>query len=252
MTGGSLEVRELTVTYGSVDAVSQVTLRTEPGAVTGLIGPNGAGKTTLIDALCGLCRSTGQVWLDGANLSALRPHQRNERGLVRTFQSLELFEDLTVAENLSVAGAAGKARVNELLAVCGLDESVAPTSPRGLPHGHRRLVALARALASRPRVLVLDEPAAGLDIEETRRFAITLSDILRTGTSIFMVEHDMDLVMATCSLIHVLDRGRLIASGPPNAVATDPAVVAAYLGADATAGHGIGPPSLTGGLGVSD
>jgi branched-chain amino acid transport system ATP-binding protein len=235
MSHAVLTTRRLSVRYGRVIAVDDVSIEIDRSSITGLIGPNGAGKTSFIDAICGMCRSSGEVLLDGTALGQLTPHRRVSRGLSRTFQSLELFEDLTVGENLAVAGASGRARVEQLLSSVGLAASTAGRSPRHLPHGQRRLVAVARALASKPTVIVLDEPAAGLDDGETAALGLALRSIAEHGTTVLMVEHDMDLVMSICDAIFVLSQGRLIASGRPADVMRNPAVIASYLGADAVA-----------------
>jgi branched-chain amino acid transport system ATP-binding protein len=210
-----------------------------------LIGPNGAGKTTFIDAVTGFTPSRGRVWLDGADISKLAPHRRARRGLARTWQSTELFDDLTVAENLAVASrppGAGRllasvlsgrplasADVAAAIALLGLD-SLADTFPANLSQGQRKLVGVARALAARPSALCLDEPAAGLDSEESQVLGQRLAEVARGGTATLLIDHDMDLVLTISDYVYVLDFGRLIAQGPPERVREDPAVVQAYLG----------------------
>jgi branched-chain amino acid transport system ATP-binding protein len=226
-----LEVRDLSVRFGGVRAVDGVDLDVGAGLLVGLIGPNGAGKTTLIDALTGFVPAKGQVRFDGRDLAGLAPHRRARAGLVRTWQSLELFDDLTVAENLSVATADADA-VAHALATVELDD-VADRLPTELSQGQRKLVGVARALAARPSVLCLDEPAAGLDSEESLELGRRLRSIVDTGTSILLVDHDMGLVLGVSDDVYVLEFGQVIAQGPPAAIRADERVVAAYLGAPA-------------------
>jgi ABC-type branched-subunit amino acid transport system ATPase component len=246
-TDALLDVRGLTVVYGGVTALADVDLTVGHGEVVGLIGPNGAGKTTCIDAVGGfVAPARGRVVLAGRALDGLQPHARVGAGLARTFQACELFPDLTVRENLAVAAqrrtrwswvrdavqprrGGTSARVGELLERLGL-AAEADARPAELPHGRQRLVDLARALATRPRLVLLDEPAAGLDRHETDALGDLLRGLPDLGVAVLLVDHDMGLVMRSCARIHVLDLGRVIASGPPAAVRSDPAVVAAYLG----------------------
>ncbi len=248
-----LATRGLTVTFGGVHAVHDVDLDVADGAFVGLIGPNGAGKTTFIDAVTGFVTpSSGAVQLDGQDITRLAPAERAERGLVRTFQSLELFEDLSVADNLTVAAepsrwwdplidavrprrgdridASAAESVAWALAAVGLDEW-ADARPGDLSHGRRKLVAVARALAARPRLVLLDEPAAGLDTAETAELATHLRSLPDHGVSVLLVDHDMALVLDVCDTVYVLDVGELIAHGPPDAIRADRKVVDAYLGA---------------------
>jgi branched-chain amino acid transport system ATP-binding protein len=249
--GELLEIEGLTVAFGGVHALDDVDLGVAQGALTGLIGPNGAGKTTMIDAVTGFVAPTrGAVRLAGEDVTGLAPSARAERGLVRTFQSLELFEDLSVADNLSVAAerqpwwgaladAVGRSRstdasadVDWALDLVGLAEA-RHALPSELSHGRRRLVSVARALAARPRLVLLDEPAAGLDTAETETLGRHLRSLPEAGVTTLLIDHDMSLVLDVCTHIHVLDFGRIIASGPPGAVRVDPVVVAAYLGTSA-------------------
>jgi len=247
-----LESKGLTVRYGGLAANADVDLKVEVGQLVGLIGPNGAGKTTFIDAITGFTAiSSGGVSFDGRDLAGVTPDERARLGLTRTFQSLELFEDLTVRENLLVAAerptwwsflldllkvrrpaAEWQRQVDDALAVMGLTE-LANMLPSDLSHGQRKLVGVARALAAKPKLLLLDEPAAGLDTAESQLLGAHLRDFLKTGTSIFLIDHDMGLVLNVCDYIYVLDFGRIIAEGTPAQVRTDPAVVAAYLGESA-------------------
>ncbi|MGA2756654.1 MAG: ABC transporter ATP-binding protein [Solirubrobacteraceae bacterium] len=240
-----LRTEELSVSYGGVHALVEANIEVRQAQLVGLIGPNGAGKTTFIDAVSGFTASRGKVELDGAEISRLAPHARARRGLARTWQSTELFDDLTVRENLAVAARPrGTGRllrsiltgrpiefsaVSESLALLGLD-ALADSSPANLSQGQRKLVGVARALAAQPAVLCLDEPAAGLDSEESRVLGERLIDVARSGTATLLVDHDMDLVLTVCNYVYVLDFGRLIAQGPPEEVRETPAVIDAYLG----------------------
>ncbi len=237
-----LHVEDVRVRFGGKLALDGVSLTVEPGGVTGLIGPNGAGKTTLFNVVTGLLgASSGRIALDGDDISKLPPHRRAHRGLARTFQRLELFTSLSVRDNVRVAGEIrsgwrGGARLNagaeaeRVLDLVGLS-AVADREVSELPTGQARLVELARALMIRPAILLLDEPAAGQTELETIAFGRLVRELAADGLAICLVEHDMSLVMNVCETIHVLDMGRLIASGAPDAVRTDPAVIDAYLGA---------------------
>ncbi|MFC7260324.1 ABC transporter ATP-binding protein [Streptomyces lutosisoli] len=232
----SLRVSGVTVSFGGNRALDSVAMTAEPGRITGLIGPNGAGKSTLFDVASGLRRpSSGRVFLDGRDITRLRPSERARRGLARTFQRLELFGRLSVRDNLRVAAELGPERrradraVTEILARLGLTD-IADTAPDALPTGVGRLVEVGRALAIRPQVLLLDEPAAGQDGEETERFAALLRSLTADGTAVVLVEHDMSLVMGVCDEVYVLDLGKVIAVGPPEVIRADETVLAAYLG----------------------
>jgi branched-chain amino acid transport system ATP-binding protein len=247
VTGALLEVRELSVSFGGLHAVQDVSFDVAAGRIVGLIGPNGAGKTTTIDALSGFVGyAEGAVVLDGRRIDGLGPHERARAGLVRTFQSVELFDDLTVREHLLVAASAPRwwspivdavaprraARgldVDFALDAVGLGD-LAAARPPALSHGQRRLVAVARALAARPKVLLLDEPAAGLDPDETAALGARLRAVPRERAGVLLVDHDMTFVLDVCDELIVLDLGRVIAHGPAELVRRDPAVVAAYLG----------------------
>jgi branched-chain amino acid transport system ATP-binding protein len=231
-----LEVTGATVHAGAVPIVSDVTLTVPPGSVLGLIGPNGAGKTTLIDAATGFTAATGSVVLAGRALHGLPAHSRARLGLARTFQSLELFEDLAVGENLRVAaettGRGGD--VPATLARLGLS-AVAERLPSTLSHAQRKLVALGRALATSPRALLLDEPAAGLDAHERASLASLVRELAADGLSVILVDHDMGLVLDVCDQVCVLQRGAVLTQGPPAQVRSDHRVVAAYLGSSTAA-----------------
>ena len=247
MSGEALLTAEhVTVKFGGNRALSDVDLDVREGEVTGLIGPNGAGKTTLFNAITGLLTPTaGRIVFDGRDVSRLDTHKRARLGIARTFQRLELFTDLSVRDNLRVAGeirntwsgfGRGARRVNvahetervlELIGLAGVADSAVST----IPTGTARVVELGRALMIQPRVLLLDEPASGQTDDETRAFEVLLRRLVREGgLTILLVEHDMALVMEVCDRIHVLDFGQVIAVGSPDAVRADPLVRDAYLG----------------------
>jgi branched-chain amino acid transport system ATP-binding protein len=237
-----LDVQSVSVRFGGNIAVQEVSLTAEAGRITGLIGPNGAGKTTLFNVITGLQDPTrGKVLIDGQDITRLAPYKRARKGLARTFQRLELFGALSVRENIQVAASIrnrwGDTDENpsdtatRLMARIGL-ESMGDIRAADLPTGQARLVELGRALATRPRLLLLDEPAAGQDESETENFADLLRDLAAEGIAILLVEHDMQLVMNVCEFIHVLDFGRLMAAGSPTDIRNNPAVLAAYLGSE--------------------
>ena len=235
----------LSVHFGGVRAVDEVDVVVEEGQLVGLIGPNGAGKTTFVDAITGFVRYTGRAELDGRDLAGMPPHARARRGLARTWQSTELFDDLTVRENLMVAAerpswlalaararraAAGDdAASSEALELLEIG-SLADAMPSELTQGQRKLVGVARAIAMRPRLLCLDEPAAGLDTHESGELGRQLRQIADAGTATLLIDHDMGLVLAICDRIIVLEFGKVIAAGSPDEVRRDPLVVKAYLG----------------------
>jgi branched-chain amino acid transport system ATP-binding protein len=229
------EAREVSVRFGGLQVLDRVTVTAPPGAVTGIIGPNGAGKTTLFNVITGLIPpDRGRVVLDGRDLTHRSPARRARAGLARTFQMLQLFATLTVRENVELAAHAhrrvpGHPSVDDLLDLVGVSD-LAGRAAQDLTTGQGRLVELARALATRPKVLLLDEPASGLDDHETRHLAALLRAIATGGPGILLVEHHVPTVMELCDTVHVLDYGRLIAVGPPAQVRRDPAVQAAYLG----------------------
>jgi branched-chain amino acid transport system ATP-binding protein len=231
----ALSVTDVSVRFGGNVALSGVTLDAAPGTVTGLIGPNGAGKTTLFNVVCGLQTPVrGSVRMGDRDITHLAPYKRGRLGLARTFQRLELFGLLTVRENVRLAAdlarRPGTDRVtDETLQRCGIAALASVRADR-LPTGQARRVELARAVATGPRVLLLDEPASGQDEDETAAFADLIRTVAAEGTAVVLVEHDMRLVMEVCQRIHVLDVGRLIATGSPSEIRTDDAVLSAYLG----------------------
>jgi len=231
-----LRVRGLSVSFGGVHAVGGVDLQVREGELVGLIGPNGAGKTTLIDAITGFVPAGGSVELDGHNVAALPPHARARLGLVRTWQGVDLFDDLDVRENLTVvdrvAGAGTAGDAGDPLRFVGLDWAAA-AMPEELPQGQRKLVGVARALAAGPRLLCLDEPAAGLDTRESQALGAKLRELADQGQSMLLIDHDMGIVLAICDRVVVLEFGQVIAEGPPSIVRDDPRVISAYLGAAA-------------------
>ncbi|MEY9211749.1 ABC transporter ATP-binding protein [Thermobifida halotolerans] len=230
-----LELDRTTVRYGGVTAADSVSFTVEPGSLVGLIGPNGAGKTTMIDAITGMARCSGDIRLDGQSIVSWPAHRRSRAGIVRTFQSLELFMDLTVRENLqtyarSRAGGASTDPVEYALEQMDVGWA-ADSYPAELSAGSARLVSVARALAASPRLLLLDEPAAGLDAGESQQFGAKLRRLVDEGVAtVLLVDHDVDLIMNICDDVQVLDFGRRIASGPPEVVREDPEVARAYLG----------------------
>jgi branched-chain amino acid transport system ATP-binding protein len=243
-----LETDDLTVTFGGLNANDAVNLTVEQGAFVGLIGPNGAGKTTFIDAITGFVHpSGGTVRFAGDDITNMPPHDRARLGLSRTWQSLELFEDLTVADNLLVAAErprwwsflADIVRLDRKTSLAGrvdwaLDQvGLGPfrdAFPSDLPHGRRKLIGVARALAASPQLVLLDEPAAGLDTTESQVLGAHLRGVLDSGITVFLIDHDMALVLNVCDYLYVLDFGRIVAEGTPADIRTNPAVIAAYLG----------------------
>jgi branched-chain amino acid transport system ATP-binding protein len=262
MNDGSLAIQDVTVRFGGLTALDGVSLTARPRQITGIIGPNGAGKTTLLNTACGFVRpQSGTVSFDGRVLNGLKTHRLAALGITRTLQGVGLFAGLTVAENVMI-GATPSARAGVWSALFGLPRSdrderrlreqalhalerlgvadLADRMPDTLPYGLRKRVALARALAARPRLVLLDEPASGLPENELPE----LGDLIRNlaeEAGVVVIEHRMDLVMSVCDTIFVLDFGKLIASGTPAEVQADPAVTAAYLGAE-DHGPGIADP----------
>jgi ABC-type branched-subunit amino acid transport system ATPase component len=233
-----LEARALHVHFGGVRAVDGVDLVLPKGEILGLIGPNGAGKTTLVNALSGFQKPTaGSVVLNGQDVTGWSPHRLARRGLARTFQAVRLFPDLTVLENVELGGVgigmrrpAARRWARGLLDRLGLGR-LAGHYATGLPHGLERRLGIARALAAKPSFLLLDEPAAGLNEQESDELVATLA-LIRDDFScaLVVIEHDMRVIMRLCERIQVLDYGKTISIGTPAEVRNDPAVLTAYLG----------------------
>ena len=235
-----LEVAGVSVLFGGVLALDEVELGVEAGQVTGLIGPNGAGKTTLFNVICGLQAPTrGRVVLDGEDVTGHKPYERARRGVGRTFQRLEVFGSMTAYENVRL-GAEIRQQWDrswpdpDEQAAAVMDRvglwPVADERADALPTGLARLVELGRALTGGPRVLLLDEPSSGLSEDESDELGDLLRDLAGDGLAILLVEHDVDLVMAVCDRIHVLDFGHILAVGTPAETRRSDAVQAAYLG----------------------
>jgi branched-chain amino acid transport system ATP-binding protein len=243
-----LKATGISVHFGGVQAVVDVDLEVGEGQLVGLIGPNGAGKTTFIDAISGIVRSDGRVELAGEDLTGRPPHVRARRGLGRTWQSIELFDDLSVRENLLVAThrpsvwrvvretvspPGGASEVDPALELLGL-EATADRLPTELSQGQRKLAGIARALVAKPRVVCLDEPAAGLDTRESEELGRRLRRLADDGQAMLLVDHDMGLVLGICDHVVVLEFGKVIAEGSAEAIRNDPRVIAAYLGSAAS------------------
>ena len=247
-----LSLQGVTRRYGGLVAVDTIDLDVAEGGVTAVIGPNGAGKTTLFNLISGFqAPNAGRILFAGKDITAGMPEEIAAAGLVRTFQLVQLFQNLSVLENVQVgchlhtkggvlsalmrtrstrqAEREVEARARELLDFVGLQRA-AETEASALAYGQQRLLEIARALAAKPRLLLLDEPAAGLSADESRRLSAAIRAIAGRGTTVLLIEHDMKLVMNTADTIAVLDFGRKIAEGAPAAVREDPAVIAAYLG----------------------
>jgi len=250
-TGPGLELQGLTVTFGGLVAVNNLSLSAPFGRLTGLIGPNGAGKTTTFNACSGLNRpSSGHVFLGGEDVTHHGPAARSRRGLSRTYQRMELFDSLSVRDNIALGREAGLAggnplrhlwatpkerrdtdeRVEDAIARCGLGD-IAGELAGVLSTGRRRLVELARVIASGADIVLLDEPSSGLDSSETPHFGRVIRSMVEDeGKALLLVEHDMELVMSVCDYLYVLDFGTLIFEGSPKEVHDSPIVRAAYLG----------------------
>jgi branched-chain amino acid transport system ATP-binding protein len=258
-----LQTTGLTVSYGGLRANDQISLKVMPGQIVGLIGPNGAGKTTFIDAITGFTPYTGTVNFLGEDLAGRSAHARARRGLSRTWQSIELFSDLTAFENLLVGTrrltlasflldlVAPKRRRDETderwaLDLVGLG-ALADRGPKQLSLGQQKLLSMARALGTRPKVVLLDEPAAGLDNRESAALGERFRDVLDHGISTLLIDHDMNLVLDVCDYLYVLEFGRLIAEGTPAEVRGNDDVIAAYLGEEARRAKDTGGATATGG-----
>ncbi|WP_418666569.1 ABC transporter ATP-binding protein [Allofournierella sp.] len=250
-----LEVTNLGIAFGGLQAVAQLDMKLEKGDLFGLIGPNGAGKTTVFNMLTGVYRPTeGDIILDGVNITGKKPEKICRAGIARTFQNIRLFNELTVLDNVKV-GLHNQVRYNmwtgvfrlpgyrekeremnkramKLLRIFDLDkEARLPAS--SLPYGKQRKLEIARALATNPKLLLLDEPAAGMNPNETEELMNTIKSVRDTfGVAVLLIEHDMNFVMGICEHIVVLDYGRVIAEGPGEVIRNHPKVIAAYLGGD--------------------
>ncbi|MDO9301086.1 MAG: ABC transporter ATP-binding protein [Anaerolineales bacterium] len=239
-----LVITSVSKNFAGLHALSDVSLTLEEGEILGLIGPNGSGKTTLINVITGLLpASAGKIEINGRNITNSPPHLIARSGLARTFQTIRLFKELSVMENVEVAAvsiglprAQARQRAETLLNEMGLDDWKT-MSAGGLPYGHERRLEIARALAMAPKFLLLDEPAAGLNEEESDELLTILASIPQSkNLGMLVVEHDMRLIMRLCHRLHVLNYGRTIGQGAPEQVRKIPEVLEAYLGASASGG----------------
>ncbi len=250
-----LRVEGLKVAFGGVQALKGVSFTVEPGEVFSLIGPNGAGKTTLFNIVSGIYKAdAGKVFVADQDVTGLEPHRLAARGLSRTFQNLQVFPRMTAAENVMVGrhlqeshnvlwhllglpsvqrdNRTSRARADDLLALVGLSD-YADTDASAMPYGALKRLEIARALAAEPKLLLLDEPAAGCNAVETQELEEVIAEIARSGITVVLVEHDMKLVMRISRRIHVLNHGETLAEGPPDRIRLDPKVIEAYLGVHA-------------------
>jgi branched-chain amino acid transport system permease protein len=236
-----LTLENVSVQYGGVHALRGVSLVVENGHVLGLIGPNGAGKTTLVNATTGLAPlASGTITLESTRIDGSLPHRIARAGIARTYQNIRLFGALDVRGNLAAGAYARKERLSDteivsLLQRAGIQDVDLRAQASSLPYGDQRRLEIARALAAQPRVLMLDEPAAGMNPAETSRLVETIRAIAATGIAVLLIEHDMPLVRAACDGVVVLNFGEVIARGTPAEVARNPVVVEAYLGSGAEA-----------------
>ena len=240
--GASLRASSVSRSFAGVEALRDVSLALRPGEVLGLIGPNGAGKSTLVNVLSGFDRpSDGRVLLEERDVTRWSAHRRGRHGLSRTFQHSHAFRSLSVRENVEVSalgvGASGRTatrRADELLGLLGL-VAYADRPASDLAHGDERRLGVARALATEPRYVLMDEPAAGLPEAEVPRFATAVNVVRERGAGVLLVDHNVALVLEVCDRIHVLDQGATLAEGTPDEIRADLGVAAAYLGESAAA-----------------
>jgi branched-chain amino acid transport system ATP-binding protein len=244
-----LDLRRVTKRFGGVTALNGISVSVPRGGITGIIGPNGAGKTTVFNVITGAYTPTsGEVVFDGQPVAGLKPHRIARRGIARTFQNIRLFSSMTVWEHLlvaqphtgawlgrltpgAIADAGARRRADEVLAFFGLGD-VRERTAGSLPYGVQRKVEMARALTTSPKLLLLDEPVAGMNQDEAEALRGLLHKLRATGLTILLIEHDMPFVMSLCEYLYVFDFGALIAQGEPAAVRSDPIVLDAYLGKD--------------------
>jgi branched-chain amino acid transport system ATP-binding protein len=250
-----LKVDCVTQQFGGLTALAQVSLQAEAGNVTGLIGPNGAGKTTLINGISGLYRPTsGNIYIDSVPVQRLPPHQIARLGVARTYQNIRLFGEMSARDNLilaqhrhgqsSIAGAllrlpafvaeqkAFAANADALLAQFGLSDK-AEVLAAALPYGDQRRVEMARALATRPRLVLLDEPTAGMNPVEKQELGNHVLAMRKAGIAVLVIEHDIAFIRQVCDTVYVLNFGQIIATGTPDAIRNNPRVIEAYLGEEA-------------------
>ncbi len=231
-----LRLDHVAVRYGGVHALDDVSLTVSPGTILGLIGPNGAGKTTLINATTGFAKlAAGTIRLGDERIDGRPPHRIARAGVARTYQNIRLFGSLDVRTNLAAGAFTHRGRLadgeaRDLLRRAGIPDVPLDARAAALPYGDQRRLEIARALAATPAVVMLDEPAAGMNPSETTRLVDTIRDIARSGIGVLLIEHDMGLVRAACDRVVVLNFGAMLATGTPAEIARDPGVIEAYLG----------------------